>query len=430
MRALRLGVDEDRHRGDDLAPLDVRDVEALDPHRQALEVERLAQLLERLDTPLPALLARREVVLQREPRILLRELGETPLLAALRSANLDPCAAQIAEERGERLRVLDVGRDDHLRRHRGRAAVVLDAERLEDRGAVLPCDVLQVEGKPVDELAVAEREELHRGAVAVDCESDDVDRPHRLLVRCLPLREALDRAQPVAVASGLLEALLGSGVAHPLLERAPDRPCLAGEELDHPLDDRPVVLLRDRADAGSRAALDVEVEARDPGVPTRLRPLARAELEHAVQHVESLPHLLRVRVRPEVDGVAPVPLAREHHARVGVGDRHRDVRERLVVAETDVERRPVPLDEILLEVERLGLALRHDHLDPVDALDELADARAGVAAAVPVAPDAGTQRFRLADVEDLVALVAKQVHARTRRQPFQLLPNGIFTHRS
>ena len=87
-----------------------------------------------------------------------------------------------------------------------------------------------------------------------------------------------------------------------------------------------------------------------------LRPLARPELEDAVEHVERLAHLLRVRVRAEVDDAAPVPLAREHHARVLVLDRDGDVRERLVVAQPHVERRPVALDEVLLEVQRLDLA--------------------------------------------------------------------------
>jgi hypothetical protein len=43
-----------------------------------------------------------------------------------------------------------------------------------------------------------------------------------------------------------------------------------------------------------------------------------------------------------------MPLAREHHARVLVLDRDRDVRERLVVPQPDVERRPVPLDEVTI----------------------------------------------------------------------------------
>ena len=100
------------------------------------------------------------------------------------------------------------------------------------------------------------------------------------------------------------------------------------------------------------------VEARDAAAPAGLRPFARPVAEDAVQHVERLAHLLRVRVRPEVDDAAAVPLAREHDARVVVLERDGDVRERLVVAQPDVERRPVALDEVLLEVERLDLARR------------------------------------------------------------------------
>ena len=112
----------------------------------------------------------------------------------------------------------------------------------------------------------------------------------------------------------------------------------------------------------------MEVEARDAAVPSRLRPLARPVAEDAVEDVERLAHLLRVRVRAEVPDARPVPLAGEHHARVLVLDRDGDVRERLVVAQPHVERRPVPLDEVLLEVERLDLAAGDDHLDVGDAL--------------------------------------------------------------
>ena len=118
-----------------------------------------------------------------------------------------------------------------------------------------------------------------------------------------------------------------------------------------------------------------------------LRPLARAEAEDAVEHVERLAHLLRVRVRPEVDDAAPVPLAREHDARVVVLDRDRDVRERLVVAQPHVERRPVALHERLLEVQRLGLVARHDHLEVDDPPRQVGDA-------APVAPDWKYDRTR------------------------------------
>ncbi len=80
---------------------------------------------------------------------------------------------------------------------------------------------------------------------------------------------------------------------------------------------------------------------------------------------------------PKYQTPRPVPLAREHHARVLVLDRDGDVRERLVVAEPDVERRPVPLDEVLLEVERLDLAAGDDHLDVGDAVGQDAGSAPG-----------------------------------------------------
>ena len=189
----------------------------------------------------------------------------------------------------------------------------------------------------------------------------------------LPLGEPLDRAQPVSVARRVLEPLLGRRLAHLPLELAPDRPVVSREELDHAVDDSPVVLLRDVADAGREAALDVVVETRDAAVPPGLRPLARPVAEDAVQDVERLAHLLRVRVRPEVDDATPVPLTGEHDPRIVVLDRDRDVRERLVVAQPHVERRPVALDEVLLEVERLDLGAGDDRLDVGDPVDELVD---------------------------------------------------------
>ena len=330
-------------------------------------------------------------------------------------------AAPVGEELLERARVARVRRDDDLRRHARRRAVVLDRERLEQRGRVLAVDVLEVEGVAVDQPAVAQREDLHRRPVALDGEPDHVDAADRAPVGRLPLDQVPHREQPVAVARRLLEALALGGVLHLPLELALDRPRLAREELDHAVDDLAVVLLRDVAHARRQAALDVVVEARNPAVAAGLRALAGPVREDAVEHVERLAHLLRVRVRPEVDDPAPVPLAREHHARVVVLDRDRDVRERLVVAQADVERRPVALDQVLLQVQRLDLGVRDDHLDVGDPLGQALDRRARVRRRLEVRAHARPQRLRLADVEHLAALVAEEVDAGLRREPFQLL---------
>jgi len=90
VRVLRLAVDEDGHRRDDGLALDVRDVEALDPDRQALEVQHLAQFLERGDALGAPRLAHGRVRLERELRVLGRQLHEPPLLAAEGRAYHDP----------------------------------------------------------------------------------------------------------------------------------------------------------------------------------------------------------------------------------------------------------------------------------------------------------------------------------------------------
>ena len=155
---LRLGVDEHRHRGDDVTPLQVRDVEAFDPHRQALEVQALAEALECLDATQPLLLGGGRLVREREPRVLVGELRESLLLASRRSPHLDGGAAQLGEEPGQRLGVRQVGGNDQLRRHARSGRVVLEAEAFEDRRPILPFDVLEVEGVPVDQPPVTERE--------------------------------------------------------------------------------------------------------------------------------------------------------------------------------------------------------------------------------------------------------------------------------
>ena len=81
VRVLRLAVLEDRHRGDDRLSLNVRDVEALDAQRQALEVQTLAQLLERRDPAQPLLLALDGIGLERDAGVLGGQVRESLLLA-------------------------------------------------------------------------------------------------------------------------------------------------------------------------------------------------------------------------------------------------------------------------------------------------------------------------------------------------------------
>ena len=81
----------------------------------------------------------------------------------------------------------------------------------------------------------------------------------------------------------------------------------------------------------------------------------------------------------------------------------------------------MPLDEVLLEVERFDLGAGDDHLDVLHAFGQLLDLRPTVLRGLEVRADPGPQRLRLADVEDVAAGVPEEVDARLRRQPFQLV---------
>ena len=76
---------------------------------------------------------------------------------------------------------------------------------------------------PVDHLAAAEREDLHRRAVALGGDAEHVDRAGLAPVGALPLGQVLDREEPVAVAGRVFEALARRRVAHLPLQLAHDR---------------------------------------------------------------------------------------------------------------------------------------------------------------------------------------------------------------
>jgi hypothetical protein len=107
-------------------------------------------------------------------------------------------------------------------------------------------------------------------------------------------------------------------------------------------------------------------------------------------------------------------LPREVDPRVILVEADRDVGIGLVVAQADVETRPVALDEALLGEERLGLGRGDERVDPPDATGQPRLA-AGVVGADPFA-----DRARLADVEQLVILPIEEVDPRLVRQRLAL----------
>ena len=352
---------------------EVRDVERLDSHREALELEVRLKRTERLGPLLVAVLAAEAVLGERQRCVALGQLPQAAQVAAGGDADLDLRVAL----RGQRLlqhlgAVLQLRADDDPCRDRRRGAVVLEQEALGDLARLALLAAGEVEALALGQDPVAHLEDLGVRVGSLDHHPDQVRAAEAAARDALALHQALDRVQPVAEERRPLEVLrrgclvhLGHQLARHLLVAAREKP-------DDLVDVPPVLLAVDVADARRLAALDEVVEARDPRAPPRLGALARAVLEELPEQVERLAHALRRRERPEVGAVRLVPLAGEVHAREVLVQADRDVRVRLVVAQPDVELRPVALDEALLGDQGLGLGLGDQDLDVVDSANHLA----------------------------------------------------------
>ena len=176
-----------------------------------------------------------------------------------------------------------------------------------------------------------------------------------------------------------------------------------------------VGVLRDRLDARALAALDVIEQTRPLERPLAVPDVDRAgpEREQPTDQVHRLVDARRRGVRPEVATAVVDQLAGPLHPREVVAERDLDVRVALVVLEPDVEARSVALDQVGFEEERLGDRIGLGHLDVDDPVDDRTDPvdLARRDCLLPVRADAVAQALRLADVDDVAALVLHQVDA-------------------
>ncbi len=291
--------------------------------------------------------------------------------------------------------------------------VVLQHELLGDLRDVAPRLVRQVEGLAVGEHAVAYLQHLRAGVARLDGDGDRVVARHVVAGDAAALQQRTHGLQPVALDRRLLELLRLGGGAHALLDVALDGAEAARQEVDHAVHGLAVLLARDLADARRPTALDVVIQARAAAAPARLGARAGARHEDLREHLERSAHPLGVGVGPEVQAPRPVTLAREIDAGEVLVERDRDERVGLVVAQADVETRPVLLDEGLLGEQRLGLARHHDALDVLDEVDHL-----GVALRVlgarrrEVRRDPLPHGLCLADIDDGPGAVAEEVDPR------------------
>src|SRR5439155_12533533 len=89
------------------------------------------------------------------------------------------------------------------------------------------------------------------------------------------------------------------------------------------------------------------------------------------------------------------------------------------VTQADVERRPVALDEVLLEVEGLRLSARDDDFDALDPACQRVEPAARVSGA-EIGANPGTQRLRLAHVQNGVVRAPEEIDPRPRGEGVEL----------
>ena len=258
-------------------------------------------------------------------------------------------------------------------------------------------------------------EHLDRGLEVVVGHADHVEVLVPLRHHLLPLDGLAHADETVAQARRPLELELVGGLPHLDLEVAARcrRCCPRGSGGARATSSR-VALVVDLADAGPRALLDVEQEARATQllVPVELVVGARPQREGAQQEVERLADGVGVPVGAEV--AHPLALGPPHDRGAGPLLPHRDGQERvaLVVDEPHVEARAVALDEAVLEHERLDLV---GHLDPLHRLGgghHLRGARRQGPGILEVVREALPQRLGLADVDHPAGRVLELVGPR------------------
>lgn len=196
------------------------------------------------------------------------------------------------------------------------AAVDLGAEVVHEVAGGQVLRLLHHPAALAADLPVADVEDLHGRLERVVGERDHVGVGAVAEHHCLLLHGPAQGGDVVAQPRGPLELQLLAGLGHLAFELADHRVGAPGHEVTEAVDDLPVPLGRDVADAGRRALADVAEQA---GPPDLAGPLehpggAGAGREDAQQQVERLADRPGVRVRPEV---AHFALRAAHHLQPG-----------------------------------------------------------------------------------------------------------------
>ena len=294
---------------------------------------------------------------------------------------------------------------DYLAGHEGRLAageVDLGDEGGDDFGGVLREAVLGEMAFRIDDPSCPDVDHVYAGVGLVEFRRDDVGIA-ALVGHGLLVLDAPQGGNAVAYDGGFLKLFARGGGFHVSGEFVEEPVALAFEEQLRVVDLSGVVLLRDEADAGRGAALDLVLQA-GPGAVAVIAVLALAHLEDFLQYVEAVPGRMGAGVWAVEDALAAPAAAVEGQPGEVLVVGEQDVGVGLVVAQLDVVGGPGLLDEGLFEQQGLGFAVGDGDFD-VGHLVDHGQASGVEGCAAEVAADAVAEVGGLADVDDFAGAV-------------------------
>ncbi len=266
------------------------------------------------------------------------------------------------------------------------------------------------------QLAPAYPEDRDRCVVAVAGVPDDIAVTPLDLEHDRRLLQPLQSRQHIAQLGGALEVESFGGIHHALPNRANDVAAAALEKLDDLVDHDPVVFSRLRQDARRLAPLDVVVQARPLRHLPRHVVATRAHGEELLDDVERAAHGADIGIGSEVARSIRLEAPGDDDPRKRLLNGHLDVRVGLIVPQRDVEPRPVFLDQVGFENQRVRLA-RHDDGLQISHLSHegLRFHTFGVVSG-EIAPDPRAQPLGFADVQDPPLRVFPEIHSGRLRE--------------
>ena len=208
--------------------------------------------------------------------------------------------------------------------------------------------------------------------------------------------------------------------AHLVREPLTDRAAAAGKKLARLPDQLVIVVERDLAGAGPRAALDLVEKAR-PGAVGEIAVGAGAQQKGALQRVHGAEDRPGAGERTEIVALDAARAAVLDEPRGGMIGADQDVGEALVVPQHHVVARFQLLDEIGLEQQRLGLGLGGDEHHRARLRDHPGDARR-LALRRRIGGDPFLDRSGLADIEHLALGADHAIDAGPERR---VAPEGL-----